>query len=181
MKIRLVLIVNLIALFLISQFYLAVSSNRIEDRSSYKVVHTSKNFEIRKYNAIAMEDINSQAYRFKEYRKNGIKDLQQFGLSDTKSRNSAKFSSLLVSQNLKIHGKEIPQKQTSIINEHYLAVITFDGFAFESDIKLYAKTMVLALKKSNIRHFGNFQYVGYNSRFQFFKRRNEVIVHINYK
>jgi hypothetical protein len=179
MKIRLVLIVNIIALFLISQFYLAVTSNRIEDRSTYKVVHVNKNFEIRKYNSIALEVINSQAHGFKEYSKNGIKNVKQFGLMD--NTNSAKFSILMVSRNLNSSQNVRAQNQPSNQHESYLAVVSFDGFAFENDIKKYAKTMVLALKKANIRHYGNFHFVGYNSFFQLFKRRNEVIVHINYK
>lgn len=181
MKIRLVLLVNLFAFLLIYQFYLAVSSNRIEDRSSYKVIHTHKNFEIRMYNPIAVEVINSKAFRFKEYSRDGIKNLEKFGISDSpqlNATNSAKLSGSLIGQNL--NGNSRSQGSLSKNDNLYLAVITFDGFAFENDIKSYAKTMVLALKKSNIRHFGNFQYVGYNSRFQFFRRRNEVIVHINY-
>lgn len=181
MKIRLVLLVNLFAFLLIYQFYLAVSSNRIEDRSSYKVIHTHKNFEIRMYNPIAVEVINSKAFRFKEYSRDGIKNLEKFGISDSpqlNATNSAKLSGSLIGQNL--NGNSRSQGSLSKNDNLYLAVITFDGFAFENDIKSYAKTMVLALRKSNIRHFGNFQFVGYNSRFQFFRRRNEVIVHINY-
>ncbi|MDP1817921.1 MAG: heme-binding protein [Leadbetterella sp.] len=181
MKIRLVLLVNLFAFLSIYQFYLAVSSNRIEDRSSYKVIHTHKNFEIRMYNPIAVEVINAKAYRFKEYSRYGIKNLDRFGIIDGQQGNafnSEKLSGSLITQNLNSNSKA--HSSVTKNNNLYLAVITFDGFAFESDIKSYAKTMVLALKKSNIRHFGNFQYVGYNSRFQFFRRRNEVIVHINY-
>lgn len=181
MKIRIVILVNLFAFLLIYQFYLAVSSNRIEDRSSYIVIHTHKNFEIRMYNPIAVEEINSKAFRFKEYSRNGIKNLDRFGISyspQLNATNSAKLSGSLITQNLNSNSKA--HSSVTKNNNLYLAVITFDGFAFESDIKSYAKTMVLALKKSNIRHFGNFQYVGYNSRFQFFRRRNEVIVHINY-
>lgn len=181
MKIRLVLLVNLFAFLLIYQFYLAVSSNRIEDRSSYKVIHKHENFEIRMYNPIAVEVINSKAFRFKEYSRDGIKNLEKFGISDSpqlNATNSAKLSGSLIGQNL--NGNSRSQGSLSKNDNLYLAVITFDGFAFEDDIKLNAKIMVLALKKSNIRHFGNFQFVGYNSLFQFFRRRNEVIVHINY-
>lgn len=181
MKIRIVILVNLVAFLLIYQFYLAVTSNRIEDRSSYKVIHTHKNFEIRMYNPIAVEVVNSKAFRFKEYSRNGIKNLDRFGISDNpglNAANSAKLSGSLVTQNL--NGNSKAQSSLPKNSKLYLAVITFDGFAFESDIKTYAKTMVLALKQSKIHHFGNFQFVSYNSPFQFFKRRNEVIVHINY-
>jgi hypothetical protein len=160
---------------------LAASSNQIEDKSSYKVIHTHKNYEIRMYNSIAVEVINSKAFQFKEYSRNGIKNLDRFGITDGQQGNafnSKKITGSLITQNLNSNSKA--QSSVPKNNNLYLAVITFDGFAFESDIKSYAKTMVLALKKSNIRHFGNFQYVGYNSRFQFFRRRNEVIVHINY-
>lgn len=181
MKIRIVILVNLVAFLLIYQFYLAVTSNRIEDRSSYKVIHTHKNFEIRMYNPIAVEVVNSKAFRFKEYSRNGIKNLDRFGISDNpglNAANSAKLSGSLVTQNLNANSKA--QSSLPKNSNLYFAVITFDGFAFESDIKTYAKTMVLALKQSKIHHFGNFQFVSYNSPFQFFKRRNEVIVHINY-
>lgn len=182
MKIRLVLLVNLLAFLSIYQFYLAVSNNRIEDRSSYKVLHTHKNFEIRMYNPIAVQVINAKAYSFKEYSRNGIKNLDRFGITDSQASNafnSTKVSESIIAQNLNRNTKA--QSSVPKNKNLYLAVITFDGFALESDIKSYAKKMVLALKKSNIRHFGNFQYVGYNSRFQIFRRRNEVIVHINYK
>ncbi len=182
MKIRLVILVNLVAFLLIFQFYLTITSNRIEDRSSYKVIQTHKNFEIRMYNPIAVEVINSKAFRFKEYSRNGIKNLERFEMTDNPDfniPNSAKLAGSLVTQNL--NGNSRAQSSLPKNGNQYLAVITFDGFAFESDIKTYAKTMVLALKQSKIHHFGNFQFVSYNSPFQFFKRRNEVIVHISYK
>jgi hypothetical protein len=184
MKIWLILIVNLIAFFLIHQFYLAVSSNRIEDRSSYRVIRTTKAFEIRIYNPIAIAIINSKAFKFKEYGKHGIKNLSRFGFTNhdfMNSANSEKLAGLAISQNLREGYSSKAKNLITDNNNLYLAVITFDGFAFESDIKAYAKTMVLGLKKANIQHFGNFQFVGYNSHFQFFGRHNEVIVSINYK
>lgn len=180
MKIRFVLIVNIIALFLISQFYLANSSSQTEDRSTFKVLYTCKNYEIRKYNNTALEAINSIAYRFKEYSRKDIKNRERFGMWDIKAANRANFSSSLVGQNISKPGIYTAENLATTHSEVYLAAITFDGFAFEKDIKIYAKTMAMALRKSNIRHFGNFHFVGYNSRFQFFKRKNEVLVHINY-
>jgi hypothetical protein len=180
MKIRLVLIVNFIAFLLLSQIYLAISSNQIDDRGTYSVLFARKNYEIRKYNSMTLETINSKAYRFKEYSKKGITNTEKLSLSDIHEAKMSNLSGSLVSQNRSKRRISKPENLAITQGEVYLAVITFNGFAFEKDIKTYAQTMALALKKSNIRHFGNFHFVSYNSHFQFFKRRNGVLVHVNY-
>ena len=180
MKIRLVLIVNFIAFLLLSQTYLAISSNQIDDRSTYSVLYARKNYEIRKYNSMTLQTINSKAYRFKVYSKKGITNTEKLSLSDLYEAKMSNLSGSLVSQNRSKRRISKPENLAITQGEVYLAVITFNGFAFEKDIKTYAQTMALALKKSNIRHFGNFHFVSYNSHFQFFKRRNEVLVYINY-
>jgi hypothetical protein len=161
-----------------------MSTNRVEDRSSYKVLYNHRNFEVRMYTPIALSEVNNNAFKFKEYSRTGIKNLAKFGLPNNKTiptSYSARYTNLLVNQNKQ--GSSIPKQINQEENSEklYVAVITFNGFAFESDIKANAKKMVMALKEENISHFGNFQFVGYNSIFQFFKRRNDVIVSINYK
>jgi hypothetical protein len=65
------------------------------------------------------------------------------------------------------------------IEAEYVAAIRFGGFATLTSISRHEKILETALKKKGLSYSGNFRFLGYNSPFQLFGRRNEVIVALN--
>jgi len=69
--------------------------------------------------------------------------------------------------------------QLQIMEQEYVAVIQFGGFANTSSINKHKAQLKQLLDKRGISYFGNFRFLGYNPPYQLFGRRNEVIVSLN--
>jgi hypothetical protein len=65
------------------------------------------------------------------------------------------------------------------MEQEYVAVIQFGGFANTSSINKHKAQLKQLLDKRGISYFGNFRFLGYNPPYQLFGRRNEVIVSLN--
>jgi len=79
----------------------------------------------------------------------------------------------------------LPKPNDSSINikttaEEYVAAIRFSGYANDGDIKKYAAKLESALKINEIEYFGNFRFLGYNAPYQFWGRKNEIIVSVRW-
>nr|MBP6721179.1 heme-binding protein [Bacteroidia bacterium] len=66
------------------------------------------------------------------------------------------------------------------VPEEYIAAITFGGFASDADMKKYSDLLEKALKKADLKHDGNFRFLGYNPPFQLVDRTNEIIVRVEW-
>jgi len=64
--------------------------------------------------------------------------------------------------------------------EEYVAAIKFSGYADDKDIKKYAVKLENALKAGGIEYYGNFRFLGYNAPYQFWGRKNEIIVSVRW-
>jgi len=71
-----------------------------------------------------------------------------------------------------------PNVIISTTSEEYVAAIRFSGYASDSELKKYSDKLRSALDSHGIRYYGNFRFLGYNAPFQFWGRRNEIIVSI---
>lgn len=60
----------------------------------------------------------------------------------------------------------------------YIAAITFGGYANDEKILEYSEELRKLLVQNNIQYIGNFRFLGYNSPYKFWNRRNEVVVNI---
>jgi hypothetical protein len=65
------------------------------------------------------------------------------------------------------------------IPDQYVAAIRFGGYASDEEILTHRKKLESALNKNAISYYGNFQFLGYNAPYQFWGRRNEIIVQVN--
>lgn len=162
----------------------------------YKVLQVEKEFEIRFYASATMAMITSSAKTYKELGNSGFtrlatyifggnKDKIQIGMTspvhmeigDTISRMSFVMPSNYTKDNL-----PLPNNTDVIIQttpEEYVAAITFGGFASQEDIKKHTTMLESALNKHHISYYGHFRYLGYNPPYQFFDRKNEIIVSVN--
>lgn len=128
---------------------------------------------------------NSGFTRLATYIFGGNKDKIQIGMTspvhmeigDTISRMSFVMPSNYTKDNL-----PLPNNTDVIIQttpEEYVAAITFGGFASQEDIKKHTTMLESALNKHHISYYGHFRYLGYNPPYQFFDRKNEIIVSVN--
>lgn len=185
-----------IALTIITLIYFTMASSKTETQP-YKVVKTEKDYEIRYYPSATMATIKMAAKSYKELASPGFKKLASFIFGGNQSNKSIAMTSPV---HMDINDSQssmsfvmpsdytkdnLPQPNDSSINietttEEYVAAIRFGGYANDAAIKTYSSKLENALQRDGVKHFGNFRFLGYNAPFQFWKRRNEIIVSVQW-
>ena len=196
MRLFLLFIGILVGLFILNKTRKAMAETK-SDEQPYKVVRTGKDLEIRFYPSVSMAMINSSASSYKELAGSGFRILAGyiFGGNDRKQKiamtspvhmdinNSMSSMSFVMPALFTKDNLPKPKNENVIIKtapEEYVAAIRFGGYASDKDIKLYSGRLESALKASAIEYYGNFRFLGYNAPYQFFCRRNEIIVSIRW-
>jgi hypothetical protein len=64
-------------------------------------------------------------------------------------------------------------------SEEHVAAITFGGYSNDKKIKSYSETLRKLLNENGIKHSDNFRFLGYNPPYQFWDRKNEIIVQVD--
>ena len=67
------------------------------------------------------------------------------------------------------------------VPSEYVAVLRFGGFASDATIQAKRNALARILDARSIRHKGDFRFLGYNPPFQWFGRRNEVVVGVDWR
>jgi hypothetical protein len=197
MKTFLIISSVIILIFVIIQTYIAMASTKTETQS-YEVIRTEKDFEIRHYPAATFATISSKAITYKELGSSGFSKLAGFifgGNSEEKQiamtspvhmaiNDSTSTMSFVMPSNYNETNLPKPKNSEVVIStsaEEYVAAIKFGGYASESEIKEHTKKLEEALKKASISYYGHFRFLAYNPPYQFFNRRNEIIISVNWK
>jgi len=161
----------------------------------YEILKTEKEYEIRHYPSATMATISMNAKTYKELSSSGFRKLASFifgGNKDDKNiamttpvhmdiNESQSSMSFVMPAN---YNKEnLPKPNDSAIfitktEEEHVAAIRFGGYANDDKIKIYADKLETELNKNGIEYFGNFRFLGYNAPYQFWGRRNEIIVSV---
>lgn len=164
----------------------------------YTIIQTEKDFQIRFYPSVAMATITSAAKSYKELGSNGFKKLAGFIFGENESRQQIAMTSpvhmhinddvsamsfVMPAQYNKNNIPKPLNREVVISNslDEYVAVVEFGGFATDKEIALNTKKLENALKANSINWHGNFRFLGYNSPYQLFGRKNEIIVSISWK
>jgi hypothetical protein len=63
----------------------------------------------------------------------------------------------------------------------YVAVISFGGYADDEKIKENRDILLKLIQKKGIKVIGDYTFLGYNAPFQFWARKNEVVIPIEWK
>jgi hypothetical protein len=172
-----------------------MATNQSETQA-YSVIRTEKDFEIRFYPSKTMASITSSAKSYKELSSIGFQRLAHYifggnegkqkiamtspvymDINDTASSMSFVMPAQFTIENLpkpnddRVNLKKIP--------DQYVAAIRFGGYASDEEILIHRKKLESALNKNAISYYGNFQFLGYNAPYQFWGRRNEIIVQVN--
>jgi hypothetical protein len=193
MKIALITTLIVLGFFTLSQIYMATNQSETQ---AYSVIRTEKDFEIRFYPSKTMASITSSAKSYKELSSIGFQRLAHYifggnegkqkiamtspvymDINDTASSMSFVMPAQFTIENLpkpnddRVNLKKIP--------DQYVAAIRFGGYASDEEILTHRKKLESALNKNAISYYGNFQFLGYNAPYQFWGRRNEIIVQVN--
>ena len=156
----------------------------------FQVIKTGKAFEIRLYPSATMATFKMAVKSYKELASPG------FGGNDTNeniamtspvhmdiNNSQSTMSFVMPSEYTK---DNLPQPNDSSITiettpQEYLAAIKFGGYANDNKIKKYAAKLESTLNANEIQFYGNFRFLGYNAPFQFWNRKNEIIVSVHWQ
>lgn len=194
MKVALIVLAIFITLFISSQIYFTMAKTETQP---YQIIKTEKDFEIRLYPSATMATISMEAKTYKELSSSGFRKLASFIFGGNNAKESIamtspvhmdindSLSSMSFVMPANYNKANLPTPNDSAITietttPEYVAAIEFGGYANDDDIKKYAAKLENALKSNNIAYYGNFRFLGYNAPYQFWGRKNEIIVGIHW-
>ena len=183
----------MLVFFILFQIYMATNQS---ESQKYTVVRTEKDFEIRFYPSVTLASITSSANSYRELGNAGFQRLAHyiFGGSQAKQKiamtspvhmdindSASSMSFVMPAQytmdNLpKPDDARVSLRKTS---DEYVAAIRFGGYASDKDIQFNAEKLEHALDEHAISYYGHFRFLGYNAPYQFFGRKNEIIVNVH--
>jgi hypothetical protein len=184
--------------FLMIQSYKLVSSNLKTENQKYRLVHQEAKFEIRFYPAATFAKIYSQGTNYKSVASSGFNKLAGyiFGGND-QSKSIAmtapvrmeigdKGSTMSFVMPEKYQESDLPKPKDSGVHivkssPQYVAVIRFGGYADDEKIKEKRDELLDLIQKKGIKVVGEYSFLGYNAPFQFWGRKNEVVIPVEWK
>ena len=196
MKIALMIVGIIAAVFIVFQIYTTMSTSKSETQA-YKVIQIEKEFEIRHYPSATMALVTSSLKSYRELGNTGFRKLAGYIFGGNKENKkiamtspvhmeiSDTVSSMSFVMPTSYNKDNLPQPNNSEIKikvsePEYVAALKFGGFATTLRIEKHKAQLKKLLEDKGISYYGNFRYLGYNPPFQLFGRRNEVIVAIHY-
>lgn len=196
MKPLLIVCASLIILFFILQGFISKSSSDIE-QYPYEVIKKYPDFEVRAYKAALFTSIDLKTGNYRQNSGGGFRILANyiFGGNATGEQiamtspvvmsmdSSAQKMSFMVPASYKKEALPKPD-DTSIYFESkencVMAAIQFGGWANDEKIEKNKQKLIQMLAKHQLKHKGNFSYMGYNPPYEMMNRRNEVVVELHH-
>jgi hypothetical protein len=196
MKILFITLGVLLAAFVIIQIFAIRGQSNIETYP-YAINKKYDTFEIRKYEATLFTSVKLSTSEYKDASSKGFSILAGYIFGKNESNEKMSMTSP-VTMSLedsitmmfmvpKGFTKEtLPQPDQSQIKfieepEKTVAAINFGGWADDEKIEKYKKILKSALDAEGIAYTDQFFFFGYNPPYQFFNRKNEVIVELKTK
>ncbi|MCY7293767.1 MAG: heme-binding protein, partial [Ferruginibacter sp.] len=65
-------------------------------------------------------------------------------------------------------------------SKKYVAAIRFGGYTNDEEIKTYGVKLESGLKANRIEYYGNFRFLGCNEPYQFWTKKNEIIISVRW-
>jgi hypothetical protein len=185
-------------IFLMIQSYQLVSSNLKTENQKYRLVRKEAKFEIRFYPAATFAKIYSQGTNYKSVASSGFRKLAGyiFGGNDQGKSiamtspvrmeigNQGSTMSFVMPEKYK--ESDLPKPKDSGVHivkssPQYVAVIRFGGYADDEKITEKRDELLALIQKKGIKVAGEYSFLGYNAPFQFWGRKNEVVIPIEWK
>jgi len=185
-------------LFLMIQSFKLLSNNLKTENQKYRLVLKDAQFEIRFYPAATLAKIYSTGTDYKSVASSGFRKLAGyiFGGNDqgksismtapVRMEMGSSGSSMSFVMPEKYQEADLPKPKDSSVyivksSPQYVAVITFSGYANDAKIKEKYGILLQLIQKKGIQVAGEFSFLGYNAPFQFWSRKNEVVIPIVWK
>ena len=185
-------------LFLMIQSYQLLSRNLKTENQKYRLVKKEAKFEIRFYPSATFAKIYSTGTDYKSVSSSGFRKLAGYifgGNDQSKSISmtapvrmemSDKGSTMSFVMPEKYKEADLPKPKDASVHivkssPQYVAVISFGGYANDEKITENRDLLLKLIQKKGIKVTGEYSFLGYNAPFQFWSRKNEVVIPIDWK
>ena len=193
MKVLYITLIIIIILFIGSQIF-AWNSQRNIETYDYKVVKQYNTFEIRAYEATLFTSVQLSTNGYKESSSKGFGILagyifggneknEKIAMTSPVSMSLDKTMTMMFMVPKKFKKETLPNPSESKIKfteepAKTVAAIQFGGWANDEKIASYKQQLISALEREGIKYTNHFYFLGYNAPYEFFNRKNEIIVEI---
>ncbi|MFN2395945.1 MAG: heme-binding protein [Bacteroidales bacterium] len=185
-------------LIFVSSIIIIMSSGNSKaqtEQQKYTLIQQFPGFEVRFYPPAIMASVNTNANSYRELSTPGFRTLAGYIFGDNTDGKKIAMTapvhmdigqdgssmSFVMPSEYEYDDLPEPLSNAVILEERkpeYVAALTFGGYASDDKIKEESEKLLKYLKDNNITPVGNFRFLGYNSPYKFWKRRNEIIVQI---
>lgn len=182
-----------IVLFILSQFFMAYQSNKIET-PKYTVLKSYDDFELRQYGSMILAQTVMQSASYENTSSQGFRTVASyiFGGNDENKKiamtapvimemgDDTKMSFVMPKEHSMESLPEPSSEEVKIlkVSPKKYAVITFPGYANNKKIDKYAKKLLKSIKSEGLETVGNVKFMGYNAPWQVIGRKNEIAVEV---
>ena len=197
MKVIYVVVGVSIVILLFQSFKLMSNSLKTENQK-YRTVLTDGPMEIRYYPSATFATIYSAETEYKALASSGFRRLAGyiFGGNDqaqsipmtapVRMEMGTKGSSMSFVMPERFSENNLPKPKDSKIQiqksaPQYVAVISFNGYANDEKIREHRDLLLKLIQAKGIQVSGEYSFLGYNAPYQFWGRRNEVVIPVLWK
>ena len=193
MRTLLIIIGVILLIFIISQLF-ALSGQRNIETYTYLVNKKYDAFEIRSYEATLFTTVQLSGNKYKDTSSKGFSILAGYIFGGNEKNEKIAMTSpvtmsledsmtMMFMVPKKFTKGTLPQPNQSIIKfreepAKTVSAITFGGWANDKKIEKYKQKLKSALDAEGISYTNRFYFLGYNPPFEFFNRKNEIIVEL---
>ena len=193
MKIASILLGILFVAFIFIQLFALKSQKNIETYP-YEVTKQYDDFEIRTYESTLFTSVKLSTKNYKESSSQGFSILAGYIFGDNDRNEKIAMTSpvamsledsmtMLFMVPKKFNKETLPKpNQSQIVFKEEpaktVAAISFKGWADDEKIETYKQKLITDLEKEGILISNRFYFLGYNAPYEFFNRKNEVIVEL---
>ena len=192
------LVAGIAFVFLMIQSYKVVSSSLKTENQKYRVVRTEAQFEIRFYPSATFAKIYSTGTNYKSVASSGFRKLAGYIFGGNEQKQSIamtapvrmemtdKGSTMSFVMPDKYKESDLPKPNDASVqivksSPQYVAAITFGGYADDEKIKEKRDQLLKLIQEKGIKVTGEYTFLGYNAPFQFWSRKNEIVIPIEWK
>lgn len=193
MKTLFILLGVILLAFIIVQLF-AIGGQRNIETYPYVVNKKHDAFEIRSYEARLFTSVQLSGNKYKDASSKGFSILAGYIFGGNEKNEKIAMTSpvamsledsmtMMFMVPKKFKKETLPQPNQSQIKfweepAKIVAAITFGGWANDEKIEKYKQKLKSALDTEGITYTNRFYFLGYNPPFEFFNRKNEIIVEL---
>ena len=182
-----------IVLLILSQFFMAYQSSKIET-PKYTLIKSYDGFELRQYGSMILAQTVMTSSSYETSSSTGFRTVANyiFGGND-ENKKIAMTSPVIMDMGDKTKMSFVMPKEHSMsslpepnsdrveilpVSPKKYAVLTFPGYANNKKLKKYSERLLKRVKAEGLETTGNIQFMGYNAPWQVIGRKNEVAIEV---